>query len=76
MKKIGSVGMALLICCLFVSFSGSGFSFVTPEHYEKIKQQARIKEKNENKPAQEIPGKIQVHPLTESKPSPAGPIKK
>ncbi len=39
-----------------------GYAFVTPEHYEKIKQQAREKDKNQEKPTHNAtPGSFQVH---------------
>lgn len=50
---------------LFV-YSTLGYAFVTPEHYEKIKQQAREKDNNQEKPTQNVPpGKFQVHQLGE-----------
>ena len=66
---------AIMAGCLLVSTVIPGFSFVTPEHYEKLQQEARIKEKNDKAPP-EVPGKIQVHPPAGTTSPPAGSIKK
>jgi hypothetical protein len=61
MKKNACLAMGLLTGLLIIFISGTGLSFVTPEHYEKIKQEARSKEKPAEKSEREVPGKIQVH---------------
>jgi hypothetical protein len=79
MKKTGLFGMGLLICFLITFTGGSALSFVTPEHYEKIKQEARAREKNDEKSTQqspEVPGRIQVHSPPTTNSTPAGPTKK
>ncbi|MBI5586396.1 MAG: hypothetical protein HY892_21500 [Deltaproteobacteria bacterium] len=76
MKKRFYLQVSIMVSCLLASTGVPGFSFVTPEHYEKLKQEARTKEKNENKPDREVPGKIQVHHPAEATPSPLGPTKK
>ena len=76
MKKNGSLALGLLVCLLITFSSRPGQSFVTPEHYEKIKQAARIKEKQADQAEREVPGKIQVHPPSESKPASGGRNKK
>jgi hypothetical protein len=76
MKKNGALAVGLLAGFLITFSGGSGLSFVTPEHYEKIKQAARIKEKQADQAEREVPGKIQVHPPSESKPASGGTNKK
>lgn len=76
MKKWSNVKMLILVSFLLVSTGVPGFAFVTPEHYEKLKQEARIKEKTESKADLAVPGTIQVHPPADSKPAPAGSTKK
>lgn len=63
MKKFfGVVIRLMMVYSLLMAYGISGYAFVTPEHYEKIKQQAREKDKNQEKPIQNVlPGKIQVH---------------
>ncbi len=52
----------MTVYSIFMVDSTVGYAFVTPEHYEKIKQQAREKDKNQEKPIQNAPpGKFQVH---------------
>jgi hypothetical protein len=72
MKQNGSLAMGMLTGLLIIFISGSGLSFVTPEHYEKIKQEARAKEKPAEKSEREVPGKIQVHLPADSKSAPDG----
>ena len=62
--------LSVAIIFLSLSFAGPGDSFVTPEHYERLKQEARTREKNEKKVNQEVPGKFQVHPGSGSGPEP------
>jgi hypothetical protein len=76
MKKWFDVKILILVSFFLVSTGVHGFAFVTPEHYEKLKQEARIKEKTESKADREVPGTIQVHPPADSKPAPAGSTKK
>lgn len=76
MNKWFNLKRLVLVSCFLVSTGVPGFAFVTPEHYEKLKQEARIKEKTESKAAQAVPGTIQVHPPADSKPAPAGSTKK
>jgi uncharacterized membrane protein SpoIIM required for sporulation len=63
MKKFLWLVIGLMtVYSIFIADSTGGYAFVTPEHYEKIKQQAREKDKNQEKPIQNAPpGKIQVH---------------
>ena len=77
MKKFYLTVIGLMIVYSFLTaYSPLGYAFVTPEHYEKIKQQAREKDKNQEKPIQKVPpGKFQVHQPGEgqaplSKPNP------
>lgn len=75
MKKWFYLRLSILVSCLLVSAGVPGFSFVTPEHYEKMKQEARSKERQEERSKREVPGKIQVHQPGEgqaplSKPNP------
>jgi hypothetical protein len=64
MKKFFLAVIGLMIVYSFLSaYSPWGYAFVTPEHYERIKKQAREKEKNQEKPTPNVPpGKLQVHP--------------
>jgi hypothetical protein len=63
MKKFFLAVIGLMIVYSFLTaYSSLGYAFVTPEHYERIKQQAREKGKTQEKPTQNVlPGKIQVH---------------
>ena len=63
MKKFFWAVIGLMIVYSFLIAYGTwGYAFVTPEHYEKIKQQAREKDKNQEKPIPNVPsGKFQVH---------------
>jgi hypothetical protein len=68
--------LAVIIGCFLVSNGVPGFAFISPEHYEKLKQEARIKEKTESKGDREVPGKIQVHAPHDSKAASGGSPKK
>ena len=63
MKKFSLMVIGgLVVYSILFSYSTLGYAFVTPEHYEKIKQQAREKDKNQEKPIPNVPpGKFQVH---------------
>ena len=63
MKKCFWVFISLMtVYCLLLAQGTLGYAFVTPEHYEKMKQQSREKDKNQEKPIHNPPpGKIQVH---------------
>jgi hypothetical protein len=63
MKKFFWVVISLMaVYSLLIAQGTLGYAFVTPEHYEKIKQQAREKDKDQEKPIPNPPpGKIQVH---------------
>jgi hypothetical protein len=76
MEKWLYLKLIVMAGCFLVSTGVPGFAFVTPEHYEKLKQEARIKEKAESKADLAVPGTIQVHPPADSKPVPAGSTKK
>jgi hypothetical protein len=76
MRRWYYLRLSIVVSCLLVAPGVPGFSFVTPEHYEKLKQEARSKEKNDPKSEREVPGRFQVHPPSESKPSPQRPFKK
>lgn len=76
MEKWLYLKLTVMAGCLLVSSAVPGFAFVTPEHYEKLKQETRIKEKTESKADREVPGTIRVHPPADSKPAPAGSTKK
>ena len=56
MKKFYWVVIGLMTVYSILSVDSTvGYAFVTPEHYEKIKQQAREKDKNQEKPLQNAP---------------------
>jgi hypothetical protein len=63
MKKLFWVVISLMVVYSFpIIYAPLGYAFVTPEHYEKIKQEAREKDKNQEKPIKNAPlGKFQVH---------------
>ena len=63
MKKFFWLVIGLMIVYSILSVDSTiGYAFVTPEHYEKMKQEAREKDKNQEKPIQNVPpGKFQVH---------------
>ena len=63
MKKFFWLVISLMLVYSILGVDSTiGYAFVTPEHYEKIKQQAREKDKNQEKPIQSPPpGKFQVH---------------
>ena len=79
MKIKGSFGMGLLICLLITFISGAGQTLVTPEHYEKLKREARETEKKDEKPnrqSQEVPSQIQDHHPAKARSDQGEPVKK
>jgi hypothetical protein len=63
MKNFFRVVISITVVYSFlITYGPSASAFVTPEHYAKIKQQAREKDKNQENPIQSAPpGKFQVH---------------